>query len=126
MSNIIKEEDYDDRFTKGKDTINIVVEEIPETCEECPFYITNVNQDVVMNDDPKYYCLLRAKLVSAQYGGTDVAKNKEFKCPLLKFEDTKEYEAIMETLEEHDDRISELEEKVAILQQCCEEMHQNQ
>ena len=82
----------DDRFSKGKETISILVEEIPENCEECPFYTSNVNQDVVMNDDPVYYCFLRAKLVSAQYGGIDVSKNKEFMCPLIAVKDTEEYQ----------------------------------
>lgn len=126
MSREREEEDFDDRFTKGKDSIYVIVEEIPETCEECPFYTTNVNQDVVMNDDPKYYCFLRAKLVSAQYGGIDVSKNKEFKCPLLRFDKTDEYEDHEERITELEEKVTELEEKVEQLMKCCEEMHQNQ
>ena len=118
-------ENFDDRFTEGKESIYIIVEGMPETCEECPFYTTNVNQDVIMNDDPQFYCFLRAKLVSAQYGGIDVSKNKEFLCPLLTVKETDEYEEIMEALEEINEKISDLTERVEKLEQCCDEMHED-
>ena len=115
MANRIAEED--DRFTKGKDSIEIFVHEVPETCEKCPFYARNVNR--VRLEDAVFYFFLRARLVSAQYGGVDVAEPKQYKCPLKALIESDEYI-------EMDERVSELEEKVALLEKCCEEMHEQE
>lgn len=98
---------------EGEETVKMLLSgEPPEECTGCPFYIKNVNQDSINNDDPKYYCFLKAKLVSAQYGGIDVADPDEFKCPWLAIKESDEYIEL-------DERISELEEKVARLEECC-------
>ena len=99
---------------EGEEPIKMLISgEVPEECLECQFYIKNVNQDSINNDDPRYYCFLKAKLVSAQYGGIDVADPDEFKCPCLPIKESDEYIEL-------DERVSELEEKVARLEECCE------
>lgn len=124
-------EDFDERFSKGKESIYIIVEEMPESCLKCVFYTKNVHQENVTGwyseeDAGKYnYCFLRARLVNAQYGGVDISKNKQYLCPLLTVKETDEYIEMMETLEDHEERISELEETVAELKACCDEMHGN-
>ena len=54
----------------------------------CPFYTKNVNKDKLEEEEEDvFYCILRADLVSAQYGGVDVAEPKKYICPLKPLEE---------------------------------------
>ena len=103
----------DDRFSKGKDSIQIFVHELPGNCKNCPFYVKNINKDNLK--DPHFYCLLRASLASAQYAGTDITVPKEYKCPLKEFKESEEYEEINERLTALEEQVESLNEIVAIL-----------
>lgn len=115
MANKYKwDDEEDDRYTKGKDSIKIFVEEVPETCMECPFYVKNINKDNL--EDPSFYCLLRSALVSAQFAGTDITEPKQYKCPLLNIKDSELIQEMQETIDElveiaadHEERIRRLE-----------------
>lgn len=106
-------EDYDDRFTKGKSSIQLFVHEIPTSCKACPFYVKNINKDNLK--DPSFYCLLRSALASAQYAGTDITVPKEYKCPLKEFKESEEYEEIDERLTALEEQVESLNEIVQIL-----------
>ena len=107
-------EDYDDRFTKGKSSIQLFVHKIPASCKECPYYVKNINKDNL--EDPSFYCLLRSALVSAQFAGTDITEPKQYKCPLLNIKDSELIQEMQETIDElveiaadHEERIRRLE-----------------
>ena len=106
-------EDYDDRFSKGKASIQLFVHEIPASCKECPYYVKNINKDNLK--DPAFYCLLRSSLASAQYAGTDITAPKEYMCPLKEFKESEEYEELDERITELEEKVNELNDIVQVL-----------
>jgi hypothetical protein len=101
--------DIEDRKTVGKKPIEIYVDELPEKCEECIFYVKNSEHDKVKEDESVYYCQLRALNGTAQFGGFNIMEPKTWMCPLLKIN---ECERLVKTRNNHLKRIKELEVKV--------------
>lgn len=97
----------DDRFSKGKNTIQFYVEEIPETCKECPLFVKNINRDNI--EDPAFYCIFRSSLASGQFAGTDITDPKYYKCPLKLLEEADIIVEMQESLADHDARITHCE-----------------
>ena len=110
MSISINEENRDE----GEETIAILIEaERPEECEGCPFHIRNINQDKLESEEEVFYCQIKAKLVSAQFGGVDIRDPKFFKCPLKPIEESEPYIY-------HEERIRALEEALGELESIVE------
>lgn len=101
--------DVIDRKTKGKDAMEIYVDELPETCEQCIFYVKNSDQDKVKEGESVFYCQLRSLNTTAQYGGVNITDPKTWKCPLVPIY---ECERVLSMRNNHLDRLKSLEVKV--------------
>ena len=102
---------------EGEETIYLLIEdeEKPEFCEECPFHMRNINRDKLEDEEGIYYCLIKAKLVSAQFGGIDVKDPRFFKCPLKPIIES-------DPFRDHEARITALEEALSSLEATVESL----
>lgn len=105
MAITINEENRDE----GEENIAILIEgERPEECESCPFHIRNINKDKLESEEEVFYCQVKAKLVSAQFGGIDVRDPRFFRCPIKPIVESEPYI-------NHEERITALEEAIGEL-----------
>ena len=101
--------DIDDRKTFGDTPLEVYVDELPETCEECIFYVKNSEHDKVKKDESVFYCELRALNGTAQYGGFNIMEPKTWKCPLVPIY---ECERVLTMRNNHLKRLKALEQAV--------------
>ena len=101
--------DIEDRKELGKTPLELYVDDLPEKCEECIFYVKNSNQDKVKEDESVYYCQLRSLNGTAQFGGVNIMEPKTWKCPLVPIN---ECERLVKMRNNHLNRIKALEDKV--------------
>ena len=101
--------DIEDRKELGKTPLELYVDELPEDCEECIFYVKNSNQDKVKEGESVFYCQLRSLNGTAQYGGFNIMEPKTWKCPLVPIY---ECERLVKMRNNHLERIIALENKV--------------
>ncbi|MBP5564933.1 MAG: hypothetical protein J6X45_04340 [Lachnospiraceae bacterium] len=101
--------DIEDRKELGKTPLELYVDELPEDCEECIFYVKNSNYDKVSEGESVFYCQLRSLNSTAQYGGYNIMEPKTWKCPLVPIY---ECERLLNMRNNHLTRIRELERKV--------------
>ena len=101
--------DIQDRKDLGKTPLELYVDELPESCEECIYYVKNSNQDKVSEGESVFYCQLRSLNTTAQFGGINISEPKNWKCPLVPIY---ECERLLNMRNNHLDRIKALEVKV--------------
>ena len=101
--------DDKDRDSVGSKAIELYVDVVPVTCESCPFYIKNSNNDKIKANESVFYCMLRSLLATAQYGGINVMTPKTWLCPLKPVEQSAKFKQLRNN---HLDRIKSLERAV--------------
>lgn len=101
--------DIEDRKEVGRKPIELYVDELPENCEDCIFYIKNSNQDKVKEGESVFYCQMRSLNGTAQFGGYNIMEPKTWQCPLVPIN---ECERLRKMRDNHLERIKELERRV--------------
>ncbi len=101
--------DVEDRKEVGDTPLELYVDELPEDCEQCIFYVKNSNQDKIAEGESVFYCQLRSLNGTAQFGGFNIMEPKTWKCPLTPIN---ECQRLLKMRNNHLTRIRELERKV--------------